>query len=89
MKCCICALLVRISCFRLAQSVKILIALAVYCTYGLQFYVCLEIAWNGIKNSFTKRPVVSEYALRTFLVILTGKCPLLVKFYIIAIGTIS
>lgn len=54
-----------------AQSVKILIALAVYCTYGLQFYVCLEIGWNAVKNTFTKRPVVSEYALRTFLIALT------------------
>ncbi|XP_021914744.1 proton-coupled amino acid transporter-like protein pathetic isoform X3 [Zootermopsis nevadensis] len=54
-----------------AQSVKILIALAVYCTYGLQFYVCLEIAWNGVKDTFTKRPVISEYAIRTFLVVLT------------------
>jgi proton-coupled amino acid transporter len=53
--------------------VKILIALAVYCTYGLQFYVCLEIAWNGIKNTVKKRPVVSEYALRTFLITLTSK----------------
>jgi hypothetical protein len=72
MKCCICVVLVQASCFRPAQSVKILIALAVYCTYGLQFYVCLEIAWNGIKNTFTKRPVVSEYAMRTFLIALTG-----------------
>jgi len=54
-----------------AQSVKILIALAVYCTYGLQFYVCFEIAWNRIKDSVKKRPVVSEYALRTFLITLT------------------
>lgn len=54
-----------------AQSVKILIALAVFCTYGLQFYVCLEIAWNGVKNSFTKRPIMSEYAVRTFLITLT------------------
>jgi proton-coupled amino acid transporter len=53
--------------------VKILIALAVYCTYGLQFYVCLEIVWNAIKDSVKKRPVVSEYALRTFLIALTGK----------------
>jgi proton-coupled amino acid transporter len=67
--------------------VKILIALAVYCTYGLQFYVCLEIAWNGIKNSFTKRPIISEYTLRTVLITLTGKCPFLIKFYITAIGT--
>jgi hypothetical protein len=79
----------QFSCFRPAQSVKILIALAVYCTYGLQFYVCVEIAWNGIKNSITKRPVVSEYALRTFLITLTSKCPLLIQFYITAIGSIA
>jgi proton-coupled amino acid transporter len=60
-------------CFRAAQAVKILIALAVFCTYGLQFYVCLEIAWNGVKDTFTKRPLVSEYAIRTFLVVLTSK----------------
>jgi len=65
--------LVQISCFRPAQAVMILIALAVYCTYGLQFYVCLEIGWNGIKDSIKKRRVVSEYALRTFLIFLTGK----------------
>jgi hypothetical protein len=81
MKCCNCVLLVQISCFRAAQSVKILIALAVYCTYGLQFYVCLEIGWNAVKNTFTKRPVVSEYALRTFLIALTGKWPLFILFY--------
>jgi hypothetical protein len=75
MKCCRFVPLVQNSCFRAAQSVKILIALAVYCTYGLQFYVCLEIAWNGIKNRFTKRPIVAEYVLRTILVILTGKRP--------------
>jgi proton-coupled amino acid transporter len=73
MKCCSFVLLVEVSCFRAAQSVKILIALAVYCTYGLQFYVCVEIAWNGIKNTFTKRPIISEYAMRTFLITLTGK----------------
>jgi hypothetical protein len=65
---------VLVSCFRPAQAVKILIALAVYCTYGLQFYVCLEIGWNAIKNTFTKRPLLSEYAMRTFLVFLTSKC---------------
>ncbi|XP_012259669.2 proton-coupled amino acid transporter-like protein pathetic [Athalia rosae] len=52
----------------LAQSVKILIALAVYCTFGLQFYVCYEIAWNAIKESFTKRPLIAQYILRTGLV---------------------
>lgn len=51
-----------------AQAVKILIALAVYCTFGLQFYVCLDIAWNGIKEKFTKRPNLVNYTMRTILV---------------------
>ncbi|KAL1396184.1 hypothetical protein pipiens_001242 [Culex pipiens pipiens] len=59
-----------------AQAVKILIALAVYCTFGLQFYVCLDIAWVGIKDKFTKRPTLVNYTMRTILVtaaVLTGQ----------------
>ncbi|XP_058457175.1 proton-coupled amino acid transporter-like protein pathetic isoform X1 [Malaya genurostris] len=51
-----------------AQAVKILIALAVYCTFGLQFYVCLDIAWIGIRNRFKKRPTLVNYTMRTILV---------------------
>lgn len=51
-----------------AQAVKILIALAVYCTFGLQFYVCLEIAWNGIKDRCKKNARLCNYVLRTVLV---------------------
>ncbi|XP_024936613.1 proton-coupled amino acid transporter-like protein pathetic isoform X2 [Cephus cinctus] len=51
-----------------AQVVKILIALAVYCTFGLQFYVCLEIAWKGLKDRFQKKPMIMNYVLRTLLV---------------------
>lgn len=51
-----------------AQIVKLLIALAVYCTFGLQFYVCLEIGWNAIKDKFTKRPMIVNYVMRTCLV---------------------
>lgn len=51
-----------------AQIVKILIALAVYCTFGLQFYVCLEIGWDTIKSKFTKRPLLVNYMMRTVLV---------------------
>lgn len=54
--------------FRAAQVVKILIALAVYCTFGLQFYVCLDIAWNGIKDRFQKKPLLANYILRTVMV---------------------
>jgi len=51
-----------------AQVVKILIALAVFCTFGLQFYVCLEIGWKAIKSKFTKRPMMVNYMMRTVLV---------------------
>ena len=54
--------------FSPAQAVKILIALAVYCTFGLQFYVCLDIGWVAIKDRFTKRPKLVEYVMRTILV---------------------
>lgn len=51
-----------------AQAVKVLIALAVFCTFGLQFYVCLEIVWDSIKEKCTKRPTLVNYVLRTVLV---------------------
>lgn len=51
-----------------AQTVKVLISLAVYCTFGLQFFVCLEIIWDGIKEKCKKRPTLVNYVLRTVLV---------------------
>lgn len=51
-----------------AQIVKIFIGLAVYCTFGLQFYVCLEIVWDAVKYKCTKRPVIVNYVIRTVLV---------------------
>lgn len=51
-----------------AQAVKILIALAVYCTFGLQFYVCLDIVWTSIRDKFRKRPTLVNYTMRTILV---------------------
>ncbi|KAK9499308.1 hypothetical protein O3M35_002361 [Rhynocoris fuscipes] len=52
-----------------AQSVKILVALAVFCTYGLQYFVCLEIVWDAVKDKFTKRKRFYEYVVRTVLTI--------------------
>lgn len=51
-----------------AQVVKVLIGLAVFFTFGLQFYVCLEIGWDFIKDKFTKRPLMVNYMMRTVLV---------------------
>ncbi|CAH2103185.1 unnamed protein product [Euphydryas editha] len=52
----------------LGQIVKIAIAIAVYCTFGLQFFVCIDIMWNGIKDKFTKRPELADYIMRTIMV---------------------
>lgn len=51
-----------------AQVVKISIALAIYCTFGLQFFVCIEIMWNSIKEKFSKRPDLADYMMRTIMV---------------------
>lgn len=53
----------------LAQVVKILIALAVFCTYGLQWFVCLEIIWDALKEHFQKKALLAEYIVRVILVV--------------------
>ncbi|XP_043465189.1 proton-coupled amino acid transporter-like protein pathetic [Leptopilina heterotoma] len=54
-----------------SQIAKIFIGLAVLVTFGLQFYVCLDIAWNSMKDNFKSRPIFANYILRTILVILS------------------
>ena len=54
----------------LAQAVKIVIGLAVFFTFGLQFYVCIDIAWSAIKERFTKSPRLADYIMRTVMVII-------------------
>lgn len=49
---------------RAAQAVQIFVALAVFFTFGLQFFVCLEIGWDSIKDNFTKRPTLVNYVMR-------------------------
>ncbi|XP_026818256.1 proton-coupled amino acid transporter-like protein pathetic [Rhopalosiphum maidis] len=51
-----------------AQVAKICISLAVFCTYGLQFFVCLEITWTKIQENFEKATIYHNYILRTVLV---------------------
>jgi solute carrier family 36 (proton-coupled amino acid transporter) len=45
------------------------VACAVFCTFGIQFYVCLEIVWNAIEGKSLKNPMLANYGLRTGLVI--------------------
>lgn len=59
----------------LAQSVKLTMALAIFLSYGLQFYVPLGIIWPPLKNRLhsEKAQKAGEIILRTSLVILTCK----------------
>lgn len=56
----------------LAQSVKLMIALAIFLTYALQFYVPMEIIRKGfIDVHLRKYPVAAEYVIRVLTVIAT------------------
>jgi len=52
----------------LAQSVKVMIAVAIFFTYALQFYVPLEIIWKACKHRFTSSPNLAEYTIRAVIV---------------------
>jgi proton-coupled amino acid transporter len=61
----------------LAQSVKIMFAIAIFITYALQCYVPLEIVWNTyikdrLVDSSNRKKLVVEYVMRTCMVI--GTC---------------
>ncbi|KAM7358623.1 proton-coupled amino acid transporter-like protein acs isoform 1-T1 [Cochliomyia hominivorax] len=58
---------------KLAQSVKLMIAVAIFFTFTLQFYVPMSIIWKGIQNKIApEKQNMSEYALRIVLVIICG-----------------
>lgn len=60
---------------RLAQSVRLMMALAIFLSYGLQFYVPMNIVWPLLKDRLhtEKAQMYGEYAVRTILVIFTCK----------------
>ncbi|XP_066151523.1 proton-coupled amino acid transporter-like protein pathetic isoform X2 [Euwallacea fornicatus] len=72
-----------------AQAVNILIAIAVFCTFGLQFYVCLDIAWSSIKDKCTKHPKVSQYVMRTMMVLICVAMAIAVPTIIPFVGLIG
>ncbi|ERL87779.1 hypothetical protein D910_05168 [Dendroctonus ponderosae] len=56
----------------LAQSVKLMIAVAIFFTYALQFYVPMEIIWKALKNNFSSASQnFANYAIRIILVFIT------------------
>lgn len=72
-----------------AQVVNILIAIAVFCTFGLQFYVCLDIAWNGIKEKCTKHESLGQYGMRTIMVIICVGAAIAVPTIVPFVGLIG
>lgn len=66
--------------FRLGQSVNVVIAVAIFFTYALQFYVPMEIIWHSVKHRFLRYPRCAEYLIRVGLVIGTGELSLSVLF---------
>lgn len=57
-----------------------MIAVAVFFTFSLQFYVPMEIIWNNIKHHFSTHKLAVEYSLRILLVVSSRKC-LTISYY--------
>lgn len=78
--------------FRLAQVVKVGLALAIFVTYGLQCYVAVDIAWNeylGVKFEQNKRQLFWEYFTRTCLVLVTCKyISTLILYFLVLLKTV-
>jgi proton-coupled amino acid transporter len=61
-------------CYSLAQSVRVMLAVAIFVTHGLQCYVAVDITWNHyMLPRFQKlsHKFVLEYIVRTGLVLTT------------------
>lgn len=57
----------------LADAAKILMAIAILFTYGLQFYVPNDILWGKIKHKFDpKNHNISQILLRTGIILISG-----------------
>lgn len=55
--------------YSLAQFVKLVIAIAIFLTFSLQFYVPMEIIWKSVKGKFNTHKEAAEYSIRIGLVV--------------------
>lgn len=57
----------------LAQSVRLMMAIAIFLSYGLQFYVPMNIVWPIIRDRLEteKSQIIGEYITRSLLVVIT------------------
>lgn len=63
----------QINYFRLSGAVKIMIALVILFSFGLQMTVSTEVIWSGLLN-FTKVKGWYYYVIRSCLICGSGKC---------------
>jgi len=58
----------------MAQSIKIMFAIAIFITYALQAYVPVEILWTTyLDHRIQNRKILWEYVCRTFVTLVTCK----------------
>ncbi|CAG4962234.1 unnamed protein product [Parnassius apollo] len=55
----------------LGQSVKLMIAVAIFFTYSLQFYVPMDIIWRNVRHWFGAKKNLAEYSIRIAIIITT------------------
>ena len=60
-------------CFSLYAAVKVMFATAIFITYGIQFYVPIEILWPPLEQMFTNHLLIAygEYLVRYFFLFVT------------------
>lgn len=68
--------------FRLAQSVKAMLAFGIFITHGIACYVAIDLTWNKYvveRISSDRYKLLWEYVVRTVIVLIT--CKILLKSY--------
>lgn len=53
-----------------------MIAVAIFLTYSLQFYVPMEIIWKNVQHNFNEHKNAAEYGIRIGLVVSSLRCSL-------------
>ncbi|KAF2893378.1 hypothetical protein ILUMI_12772 [Ignelater luminosus] len=61
----------------LARIAQLLIGFSVFGAFGIQFFICLQIAWDSIKHRYKDNPTLANYLLRTVMVALAVTVALL------------